>query len=467
MLKWEKDVFGGERMAERSLGTDLTQGHVGKTLLRFSAPFMLANLLQCLYNLVDAVVVGHFVGANGLAAVSGAGELIQIYTFIAIGFGGAGQTLIGQFVGAKDRESIRRTIGNLFVLLLVLALLVSAFCIALMDWQLEAIHLPEESLQGGRDYLLVCALGMIFIFGYNLVSAIMRGMGDSKRPLLFVAVASAVNLVLDLVFVAGLGMDAFGAALATVLGQAISFLWALVYLFRHREAFGFDFRPASFRLHPGILRLLVKLGLPMSVQGALITLSMVYVSAQINVFGVAASAANAIHMKLNSVLRIISNSMSTAGSAMIAQNVGAQRQDRVKQVFRWVFVYTMSYCLLCALAILIFPQQIFSLFNTEAEVLEYAVIFSVIGAFDYIAYALRAPCTATINGTGAATLGLAAGIVDGVIARLGFSILFGHVLGMGVAGYWLGSAVAGYCNVLIGAPYYFSGAWKRKRLLVE
>ena len=449
------------------MGTDLTKGHVGKVLLKFAAPFMLANLLQTFYNLVDTVVVGHFVGADGLSAVSGGGELITLYTFIAIGFGGAGQTLIGQYVGAKDRRGINSTIGTEFSLLMALSVVVMGVLLASGSIQLGWINVPEEAFEGAVDYLTVCAVGMPFIFGYNMVSAVLRGMGDSKRPLIFVAVASVANLILDLLFVAVFGMGPFGAGLATVLGQALSFVWALTYLYRRKESFGFDFAPHWFKPQSKTLATLVRLGIPMTAQGAMVCVSMIFVSSQINLFGVAASAANGIHMKLNSVLRIASNSMVTAGAGMVAQSVGAGKRDRVRWVFRWVGIYTLIYSLACAVAIYFFPTQIFGLFNTEPEVLYYAGVYAVFGVIEYVAYGLRAPGNAVVTGTGAAGLGFVSCLVDGVIARIGLSFLFGNVLNMGVAGYWLGGALAGHTNYFITAPYYFTGAWKRKKSLVE
>lgn len=454
-------------MQTKQLGRDLTQGKVAPQLLRFSVPFVLATMLQTVYNLVDAVVVGHFVGTDGLSAVSGAGELIQLYTFIAIGFGGAGQTLIGQFVGAQDWKNVQKTVGTLFTLLMALAVIVTIFCVSTARLQVGWINMPKEAVQGGVGYLTVCSGGMVFIFGYNMVSSVLRGMGDSKRPLLFIAVASVVNLVLDLLFVAVFHWGALGAGLATVMGQGISFFSALVYLYRNRVAFGFDFKPTSFVPQRNILAALARLGIPMAVQGGLINISMLYVSTQINAFGVAASAANGIHLKLNGVVRIGSNSLNQAGSAMIAQCMGAKKQERVQQVFRCILFFGTIYCAICAMAIFCFPQQIFGLFNTDPAVLDYARIYSVIGAIECFGFALRAPCFAVTNGTGAATLGMAAGLVDGVVARIGFSMLFGNILGMGVAGYWLGNMVAGFCNVLITGPYYLSGVWKRRGSLVK
>lgn len=452
-------------MSSRTIGVDLTEGSVGSRLFRFSVPFMLANLLQTGYNMVDMVVVGHFVGADGLSAVSTCGELIQLYTFIAIGFGGAGQTMIGQFIGAKDHRRVNRTIGTLFSVLLLMALGITLLCFTTVNWQLSLINLPAEALTSGRSYLLVCGAGMVFIFGYNLVSSILRGMGDSKRPLLFIAVASVVNLVLDLLFVPVFHMGVMGAALATVLGQAVAFLWALVFLYRRRDAFGFDFKPKQFIPHRDVLGTLLRLGIPMSAQGALISVSMLYVCSLLNQFGVAASAANGIQLKLANISRIVTSAMCTAASAMIAQCIGANKQERVKSVFWWNLGIALIAASAFGVALLLFPRQIFGLFNTDEAVLAYASVYAVFGLFDCLGNALRSPCNALVNGVGAALLGFAASLVDGVFARIAFSILFGNVMGMGVAGYWLGSTLAGYVTVIILAPYFLSGAWKRKKKL--
>ncbi len=452
-------------MSSRTIGVDLTEGSVGSRLFRFSVPFMLANLLQTGYNMVDMVVVGHFVGADGLSAVSTCGELIQLYTFIAIGFGGAGQTMIGQFIGAKDHRRVNRTIGTLFSVLLLMALGITLLCFTTVNWQLSLINLPAEALTSGRSYLLVCGAGMVFIFGYNLVSSILRGMGDSKRPLLFIAVASVVNLVLDLLFVPVFHMGVMGAALATVLGQAVAFLWALVFLYRRRDAFGFDFKPKQFIPHRDVLGTLLRLGIPMSAQGALISVSMLYVCSLLNQFGVAASAANGIQLKLANISRIVTSAMCTAASAMIAQCIGANKQERVKSVFWWNLGIALIAASAFGVALLLFPRQIFGLFNTDEAVLAYASVYAVFGLFDCLGNALRSPCNALVNGVGAALLGFTASLVDGVFARIAFSILFGNVMGMGVAGYWLGSTLAGYVTVIILAPYFLSGAWKRKKKL--
>ena len=446
---------------------NMTEGSVFRQLAAFSLPLLLANSLQTLYTTVDTLVVGRFVGTAALSAVSTCGELVNFYSMIGMGLASAGQIIIAQFVGKDDKESVGKTIGAMFSTLTVLAVLFSALCILTLDRQLQWIKLPAEALADGRRYTLVSAVGFVFIYGYNAVSAALRGMGDSKRPLLFVAIASVANLLLDLLFVLGFGWGAFGAALATILGQGFSLVSSVIYLYRRKDAFCFDFRLRSFRPERRYLKMLLQLGVPTAAQFAAILISVLFIGAQINSFGVAASASNGIANKLENILRIVSNSVGTAGSAMIAQNLAAKQHKRVEKILGWVMVICVSWAALCSAAILLLPRQIFSLFNRDAAVLEYAVIYGPVGVLCYMSNGLRATANALINGIGFAALSLTSGLLDGVAARIGFSLLLGVGFGMGLLGFWIGSALAGYVPVVIGLVYFLSGRWKTHRLITH
>ena len=206
---------------------DLTTGSVPRTLLSFSLPLFLSGLLQMVYNLVDMIIVGNFVGTNGLSAVSIGGEVLMLITFVAMGFSNAGQILISRYVGEQRKDLIGEMVGTLFTLLMSLALVILAVFLLIYQDIIRWLNTPPEIWEYTRQYCITCVLGVVFIYGYNLVSAIMRGMGDSRHPFQFIAIASAVNVVLDLLFVGPLGMGPLGAALATVIGQAVSFLFAL------------------------------------------------------------------------------------------------------------------------------------------------------------------------------------------------------------------------------------------------
>lgn len=452
-------------MEKQSSGTivrDLTQGSVTKLLLVFAFPLLCSNLLQTFYNMVDMVVIGQFVGKTGLSAVSIGGDVLHFLTFLVMGFSNAGQVILSQYIGAGQHERVKGTIGTMFTLTFAMAILLSVFCSLFLDTFLALMNTPAECYQYTREYSFVCILGLVFIYGYNLVSAILRGMGDSRHPFYFIAVATVVNLVLDLVFVAVFDMGPKGAALATVIGQGVSFLWAIFYLYRHREAFGFDFHPSSFRLDRVVLPKLIKLGLPMILQSAAINFSMMFVNSYINAYGVVASAVTGIGNKLGSITAVVTNALSTAGSSMVGQNLGAEKYHRVPKIIGVSAIFDVAFAVILSLLTVFFPRAIFGLFNSDPEVLDMAMSYIPVAVLLYMGFAARSPFFALINGSGNAKLNLILGLLDGVICRVGLAMLMGLAMGMGIMGFWLGNAFAGYVPFLIGGVYFLTGKWKRK-----
>lgn len=448
----------------KTMARDLTQGSVTKLLLTFAFPLLCSNLLQTVYNMVDMVVIGQFVGKTGLSAVSIGGDVLGLLTFLVMGFSNAGQVILSQYIGAGRYDRVKGTIGTMFTLTFGMALVLSVACGLFLDRFLILMNTPEECLQYAWDYSFICILGLVFIYGYNLVSAILRGMGDSKHPLMFIAVATVVNLVLDLAFVAGLGMGPGGAALATVIGQGVSFIWAIIYLYRRKEAFGFDFKLSSFRPDRAVLPQLVKLGLPMCLQSAAIHLSMLFVNSYINSYGVVASAVTGVGNKLGSITAVVTNALSTAGSSMVGQNLGAEKYHRVPKVIGVSAVLDMAFALVLTALTVFFPRAIFGLFNSDPEVLDMAMTYIPVAVLLYIGFAARSPFFALINGSGNAKLNLIVGLLDGVVCRVGLAMLMGLVMDMGIMGFWLGNAFAGYVPFLIGGVYFLTGRWKRKRI---
>lgn len=452
-------------MASKSSDTlirDLTQGSVTRLLLIFAFPLLCSNLLQTVYNMVDMIVIGQFVGREGLSAVSIGGDVLHFLTFLVMGFSNAGQVILSQYIGAGNRDRIRGTIGTMFTVTFISAVGLTIVCYLGLDAFLHTMNTPAECFDYARQYGLTCVLGLVFIYGYNLISAILRGMGDSKHPFIFIAVATVVNLVLDLVFVAGLGMGPFGAALATVIGQGVSFLWAIFYLYRHKESFGFDFKPASFKPDPEVLPKLIRLGLPMILQSAAINFSMLFVNSYINSYGVVASAVTGVGNKLGSITAVVTNALSTAGSSMVGQNLGAEKYHRVPKIIGVSMVIDLAFAALLSFLTICFPRTIFGLFNSDPQVLDMAMTYIPVAVLLYVGFAMRSPFFALINGSGNAKLNLIVGLLDGVICRVGLAMLMGLAMGMGIMGFWLGNAFAGYMPFLIGGVYFLTGKWKRR-----
>lgn len=453
--------------SEKTMIRDLTKGNVLPQLLRFAAPLLLANILQMVYNVVDMVVIGRFVGSAGISAVSNGGDLLLLFTTFSMGFTNAGQVIIAQFVGKNDKKSINSMIGTMMTFILALSIVLMVVGLSASKWLLTVLNTPTDAYEMAVDYTAVCFAGLFFIFGYNIVSAILRGMGDAKRPFVFIGIATVVNIILDLVFVAGLGMRAKGAALATVIGQGVSFIFSLIYLYRHREAFGFDFAPKSFKINKQLLAALTKLGLPMALQHVAVSLSGLVVAALINSHGLVASAVAGIGGKLRLLIQIFASSIGTAASSMIGQNFGAGLYDRVKNIYRCSFRVLIIICAILGGLCLMFPEAVFGIFDTNPEVLAMAPQYMVINFVTFIAFAFMQPGIALVNGIGYAKLSFIVGMMDGVVCRIFLVLLLGLVLKLGVWGIWWGAVLPAFVNGAITMGYYLSGRWRNRKPIIS
>ena len=452
---------------EKTMIKDLTTGSVGKELLRFSFPFMLSNALQTVYNLVDMVVVGQFVGASGLSAVSIGGQIVWLLCCLAIGYASGGQIFISQLVGAGDHAGIRRTIGTLFTVIAAFSVLFTILGIIFHAPLLALLNTPAESMEQAKDYVVICSFGMFFVYGYNTVSAVLRGMGDSTRPFLFIAIAAILNVILDVIFVGPFGMESAGAALATIISQAVSFIVSIIYLYIRRESFGFDFKLKSFAVDGRTFKSLSFLGLPLTVQTTASNISMLFVSAGINTYGLVYASVYGIGGKLQSIMFIITNSISTASASMFGQNLGAAKFDRVKKIFWFGNLYCIIFFVVVAIVCLVIPGPIFRLFTQDAEVIAQADQFMVTLVVMFSGFATMTAGIALINGIGNGSLSLITALLDGVIVRIGLCVLMAGPMGMGVWGYFWGNALAGYISTIIGDFYYLTGAWKRRKLMID
>ena len=441
---------------------DLTTGSVPRTLISFSLPLFLSGLLQLVYNMVDMIVVGNFVGTEGLSAVAIGGEVLMLITFVAMGFSNAGQILISRYVGARRTDLVGEMVGTLFTLLEGLAVIIMIIFLFTYQGIIAWLNTPEEIWEYTRQYSITCVYGVVFIYGYNLVSAILRGMGDSKHPFMFIAIASVINVILDILFVGPMKMGPRGAALATVIGQAVSFFFALRLLYKNRAQIHFDFHPKHFRIGKNVIRNLLSLGIPMVIQSAAITFSMLFVNSYINTYGTVAVAVTGVARKLESMIGVVSQAISSAGGAMIAQALGAGKVKRVpKVVFNalWIVAIPAS---IFALITYFKPQWLFGLFSSDPEVLTMAISYIPVAMIQYLGATLRPANFALINGSGNSRLNLMVALLDGILCRIGMALLLGVAAGMGIMGFWLGNAMAGLVPFLIGGTYLLSGAWKKR-----
>ncbi len=432
-------------------------------VLLFALPFMASNALQVLYSTVDMVVVGHFVGTAGLSAVSQASQIVNFAVMVCLGFSNGGQVLVAQALGAKRRREMNDIIGTLFSLVIIISLIFSVGLIALGIPIIELIKVPEDSASMAWDYVLISAVGLFFTAGYNMVSAVLRGMGDAKRPFIFILIASLVNLVLDVIFVGPLRMGVAGAAWATIIGQAVSFIFSIVYLYKKREGFGFDFRLQSFIPRREHASRIVKLGTPMAVQSGFINISMIFVNSMINGVGLVASATFGVGVRIDDIVNKISQGIMYAAVPIIGQNYGAGRSDRIKKTVYFALLYSGILTVLFIILYIFLGKELFMLFSDDPLVHDMSSEFIKAILWMFPAFAIMRGSGAFIQGIGNARMCMVLAMLDGVVLRIGLSWLFGSVLGLGFFGYVLGYGLAPYGYAIPSLIYFLFAKWQKSK----
>lgn len=451
-------------MQHNSQIKDFTKGSITKNLIIFALPLFFANLLQVVYNMADMAVVGHVLGKTGISAVSVGGDVTHLLTFIAMGLSNAGQVLIARYIGAKEKHKIGKFVGTMGGFLFLSAIVLTVLGLIFQTELLTLMNTPKEAFEGAISYSTVSMAGLVFIYGYNTVSAILRGMGDSKHPFIFVAIAAVLNVVLDLIFVITFDMGEMGAALATIISQAVSFISCVIFLAKRRKEFELTMKLKDFIFwDKEMLSALLKLGIPMAIKTASIQISKLFVNSYINSYGVAVSAFSGIANKIASVANLISMAMNTAGSTVVGQNLAAGEFKRVKKVLISLAEITLTVSTFFSVLIILFPEEIFSLFisTNETDVLSIAKNYIPIAILLFYGAAARAIMNALLNGSGNYKINFATAIFDGIIMRIGLALLFGLALNMKYYGFWLGDALAGFTPFFIGVVFYVSGKWKK------
>ena len=454
-------------MRSKSLSKDFTQGSVAKQMLIFSLPFMASNALQVLYSTIDMVIVGEYVGTAGLSAVAQSSLIVNFATMVCLGFSNAGQILVSQALGAGKRKEMNRVIGTLFSFLMILSVSLSVLMISFSGIIMKLMNIPAESYSMSMDYFIICGAGLLFTAGYNMVSAVLRGMGDSKRPFWFIVIASVVNLVLDILFTGIWGWGVAGAAWATIIGQAVSFLFSIFYLYKHKEDFGFDFKAKSFRIDKKYTKMIVSLGTPMAIQAGFINISMLYVNSMINSVGVVASATFGVGVRIDDIANKISQGIQYAALPMVSQNIAAKKQKRAQQVVWCAIGFATVLTVIFMTLYIIWGKQLFMLFSDDPSVHELSGTFIRAILWMFPAFTIMRGTHSFIQGIGNAKLSMALALLDGVILRIGLSWLFGIALGWGFYGFVLGYGLAPYGCAIPGIIYFLAGKWKKRRTLAE
>ena len=446
---------------------DFTTGPLFTTLVKFSLPYMLSNFLQVIYSVVDMVVVGHCIGHGGMAAVAVASRSYGFLVLLCVGLTGGAQIYLAQMIGKGERARLGRAVGTIFTMMTIIAVVTFVAMIFLSGPFLKLINTPSEIYQDALNYMLLRTIGIFFIFGYNMFSAVLRGVGDSKHPMIFVMVSAMLNLVLDLWFVAGLKMGVNGAAIATVIALGVKFVISSAFIYRRRDEIGFDFRPASWRIDRDIARGILRLAIPFGIRFVALNVSMVFVQALVNKTGVAAMAVFVSGVRLDNTVHTLAAGVFSGASGIIGQNYGARKIDRIRTTIRYTWIVCAGMYAVFMVLLLAFPKQLFGIFTTDRAVQELVPVFVSAIIWHFPAATITKGTNALIHGIGNAWLSFALAFVDAFVLRVMLSWVLGTKMGYGLYGYILGYALAGYGMAIPGLIYYFFCPWQKRKLVTD
>ena len=443
---------------------DLTTCPITSGLLRFSMPFLASSILQTLYSTVDTIIVGQFVGSAGLAAVNNVSFICNAASNIGLGASAGGAVLIAQYYGSKNDEGIHRTVGTALSISAIMAIVISLAVCLFIQPILNLINIPLEARQEAFGYLMIRAACFLISFFYHSITSFLRGMGDSKRPLYFSAVASLANVVLDLLFVAVIPWGAAGAALATEISEVIALIWAFLYL-KKRQPGMLTLDRKQYRIHRPTAKMVLKIGIPSSFQYVFIDLSFVFVNSIINGYGVIAASAVAVGSKVVNLSQVGISALSTGVITMCGQNIGAGKPDRAGKTIQVgvrcaLTVAVVMFCIIQAI-----PGPLVRLFNRDPEALtesirclRYLSLMAFPSSFFFIYVAIS-------TAVGFTTFSMFCHVLDGVVVRIVLSLLLTQVFGMGLVGVYLGMGLAPTLSAIIAGIYFYSGKWRERKLL--
>lgn len=449
--------------------TDFTEGSILRHLIVFSIPMFLGNLLQALYNTVDSIWVGRFLGPDALGAVSVGFPIIFALVSVIMGIALAATVMVSQYAGARQGEMVKRTVGTTLTMLALASVTISALGLAFLQPILRLINTPPELMGMALAYLRIFIAGLVFMFFYNGLSSILRGLGDSRTPLLYLFYATVINIVLDPLMIFGIGpfprMGVAGAALATVIAQAISAFLLLLRLARLGHLLPDTWR--GWRIEPELAKSALRIGLPSGVQQLMVSLGGLVLTSIVNTFGPMVVAAFGAASRLDQFAFMPAMSTSLAISSLVGQNIGAKKHDRVSEIVRWGALLTGAITTLVSLVAVFAPGIMLSLFTTDRAVLAAGSVYLRIMGLSYVPLALMFALNGALRGAGDALPTMVTALVSLWVVRVPLAKILSGLPGLGVNGVWIASAVSPVVGLALSYGYYLSGRWRNKCVVKE
>lgn len=437
---------------------DFTKGSETRHIFNFAIPILFSSLFQQLYNIVDSIFIGNYVGKEGLAAVGASFPVIFALISFVIGIGSGATVVISQYFGAKNNEAVKRTIDTLYIFMFLASIVLSILGIVFARDIFVLTDLPEEVIPQAVIYLQVYMSGNILFFGFAGTNAILRGLGDSKTPLYFTIIATIINIILDWVFIVLFDWGVGGAALGTVIAQGGAFITGILYLNKTHTLLTLHVKKLKF--DKKIFLQSIKIGLPTGFQQTFVAFGMVALFGIVNKFGTDTVAAYSVGMRIDSVPAMLAMAFSAAVAPFVGQNIGANREDRVRAGF--ISTLLMSSLLTAVITILyvLFPKQIVSVFTHDPEVLKVGIEYINVVAPFYIIFSVMFVLNGTLRGAGATLIPMFITLIALWGVRIPASYFMADQFGR--IGIWWGIPIGWFFGMSLAFVYYLTGKWKNK-----
>lgn len=440
---------------------DLSVGNEGRLIFQFATPMLLGNMFQQLYNVVDSIIVGQFIGKEALAAVGSSFPIIFTLISFIIGIAIGSTVIISQFFGAKDYEKVRRAIDTLYIFIFFASLFVSFLGIYFSTDIFRLIGLPADVLPQADSYLDIYLSGLVLFFGFNATSAILRGLGDSKTPLFFMVIATLMNIGLDLLFVVVFKWGIEGAAIATIVAQGGAFITAIIYLNRTHEIINLSWRKMVFDRE--LFRQNIRIGLPIGMQQAFVALSMMVMYWLVNPFGTNAVAAYSVVFRIDSFAAMPAMNFAAALSTFVGQNLGANKPERIRIGFISTIVMTSAFAFTISAIAYFLAGPLMRMFTDDPVVVELGKEYLFIISPFYVIFTTMFTIGGVMRGAGDTLIPMLITFIALWVVRIPLCYYLSH--DMGITGIWWGIPMAWLTGAFLSFIYYMTGRWKSKALV--
>jgi putative MATE family efflux protein len=440
---------------------DLTKGHVGGQILKYTAPMLLGNLFLQSYSIIDCIIVGKLIGKEALAAVGASFPIIFMLISFVIGIASGGTIIISQYFGAKDYDNVRKAIDTMYIFVFFASIIIMTIGITLSTNLFRIMNLPEEIMPQATAYLNTFLLGTIVLFGFNGTCAILRGLGDSVTPLVFLIISSVINIILVIVFVKYFGWGIKGAAWATVVSQGIAFFSAIIYLNKTHKLIRLKLKELAFDKE--MFWKSFNIGLPSGFQQTFVSIGMIALFRIVNGYGANIIAAFSVAGRIDNFAMMPAMNFGHALSTFTGQNIGANKKKRVRSGLIATIGMSSLASLIISIGVIFLRYPLMGMFTNDVEVIAIGVKYLIIVSSCYIVFSTMFTFNGLLRGAGDTLIPMFITLLSLWIIRIPFAyILSGRI---GETGIWWAVPIAWFAGALFSIIYYLTGNWKNKVLV--